>query len=272
VEGPAGALAVDDGGRDGVAVLCVHSLAGNASQWSPQLEHLRTARRAAALELRGHGGSEPPRDGDYSVEQMAGDVAAVAGALRLERFVLAGHSMGGAVALACAGASPARVAGLFLVDPNGDAREGAAGLRGFLERLESSQYQETIREYWSRMAGPDPAVRQRVLRDLEATPRTTVVECFKATLRYDPRVALARYRGPALSIVTPYNDQPFSLHRLGEGLPHEVVMGTGHWLQLDRPERINRRLDRFLDQVEAAGPRAAGASGASASNEPPEER
>jgi pimeloyl-ACP methyl ester carboxylesterase len=68
-------------------------------------------------------------------------------------------------------------------------------------------------------------------------------------MRFDPDPALARYQGPMLSVVTPYNDQPFSLHRLGKGFPHQVVSGTGHWIQLDRPDELNRQLDEFLETV-----------------------
>jgi pimeloyl-ACP methyl ester carboxylesterase len=52
-----------------------------------------------------------------------------------------------------------------------------------------------------------------------------------------------------LSVVTPNNDQPFSLHRLGSGFPHRTVTGTGHWIQLDRPDEINQILDQFLEKV-----------------------
>jgi pimeloyl-ACP methyl ester carboxylesterase len=50
-----------------------------------------------------------------------------------------------------------------------------------------------------------------------------------------------------LAVITPSNNYPFSLHRLGSGMPHRVVEGTGHWLQLDKPEEFNRILDRFLE-------------------------
>ena len=46
---------VDDGGAGSVSVVFVHSLAGNTQQWSAQLNHIRTTRRAIALDLRGHG-------------------------------------------------------------------------------------------------------------------------------------------------------------------------------------------------------------------------
>ena len=72
-----------------------------------------------AVDLRGHGRSEAPAAGDYAVESLAADIAAVVDALGLGRFVLVGHSMGGAAALAYADAHPERVAGLVLVGTPG---------------------------------------------------------------------------------------------------------------------------------------------------------
>jgi pimeloyl-ACP methyl ester carboxylesterase len=33
-------------------------------------------------------------------------------------------------------------------------------------------------------------------------------------------------------------------------MPHLTVTGTGHWIQLDRPDEFNRILDDFLAQME----------------------
>jgi pimeloyl-ACP methyl ester carboxylesterase len=250
IAGPAGTLAVDDGGRGGLPVVFVHSLAGNATHWARQLEHLRPTRRAVALDLRGHGGSEPPRNADYSIAGMAGDIAAIVDTLGLQRFVLVGHSMGGGVSLVYAGAHPERVAGLLLLDPIGDGKQIADSEAKPLLTALDTNYDATIREYWTGVAGPDSAVRERLLAELRATPRATVVPAFRDVLRFDPDPALARYRGLKLSIVTPYNDQPFSLHRLGKGFPHWVVQGTGHWIQLDKPDEFNRMMDEFLEKSE----------------------
>ncbi len=103
VKGPSGPLAVDDGGSGGVPILFVHSFAGSGAHWQPQLAHLRATQRAVAMDLRGHGLSAPPLDKNYSVTAFASDIAAVAHALGLRRFVLVGHSMGGAAAVAYAG-------------------------------------------------------------------------------------------------------------------------------------------------------------------------
>jgi pimeloyl-ACP methyl ester carboxylesterase len=248
IAGPAGKLTVDDGGR-GEAIVLVHSLAGNTRHWSGQLDHLRKRRRAVALDLRGHGKSEAPRNGEYAMEAQAEDVGAVADSLALERFALVGHSMGAGVALAYAGAHPGRVTHLLVADPIGDGTQTPeAEVRPFLEALGSPAYAETIEGYWSSIAGSDGAVLERLLRDLRDTPRETVVRGLHAVMAFDPKPALARFRGPTLAVITPANDFPYSMHRLGAGLPHRVIPGTGHWLQLERPEEFNRIMERFLEE------------------------
>jgi pimeloyl-ACP methyl ester carboxylesterase len=246
VTGPAGKLAVDDAGS-GPPVVFLHSLAGNTRQWTAQLEHVRKTRRGVAIDLRGHGRSEPPADGEYRIESQVSDVDAVVDALGLERFAVVGHSFGAGVALEYAAARPARVTHLVVADPIGDGTQTPeAEIRPFLEGLESSAYTETIEGYWSSIAGSDGAVLERLLADLRATPRETMVRGLHAVMAYDPKPALARLRMPALAVITPANDYPYSMHKLAPGLPHRVIEGTGHWLQIERPAEFNRILDQFL--------------------------
>ncbi len=265
VSGPAGTLVVDDGrglsralqprsgqaSRGNLPVVLVHSLAGNSTHWSAQLDHLRESRRAVALDVRGHGQSDAPGNADYSFAGLAGDIGAVVDSLGLDKFVLVGHSMGGGVALVYAGQHPERVAGLLLVDPIGDGTQiPAAEAQAFLAGFESS-YDSTSRAYWSSIAGPDSAIKERLLHDFGATPREAVIQILRNVMRFDPHPALARYNGPKLSIITPYNEMPSSLHRLGKGFPHRLVEGTGHWIQIDKPEVVNRFLDEFLASIES---------------------
>ena len=249
--GPAGSLLVDDGGppHGDWPIVFVHSLAGNMDQWSAQLAHLRPTRRAVALDLRGHGRSDPPADDDYSLPGMAADIGAVVEQLDLERIVLVGHSMGGGVALTYAGANPRMVAGLLLLDPIGDGKQIPASQTAPLLQALTADYDTTITQYWTGIAGTNGIVRQRLLDDLRTTPQETVVRSFPEAVAFDPDPWLTRYQGPILSVVTPYNDQPFSLHRLGKGFPHRVVEGTGHWIQLEKPAEFNTILDEFIRSV-----------------------
>jgi pimeloyl-ACP methyl ester carboxylesterase len=182
-----------------------------------------------------------------------GDVEATADTLKLQQFVLVGHSLGGGVALVYAGAHPERIAGLLLVDPIGDGTQTPPGeVAPFLEGLETD-YDSTIQGYWSQIAGPDNEVKNRLLSDLQSTPRTVVVEALKDVMQFDPKPSLARYRGPVLSIITPYNLEPSSLHRLGKGFPYRLVEGTGHWIHLDMPDLMNQMLDEFVRSMSGKG-------------------
>lgn len=65
---------------------------------------LADGREVVAVDARGHGESDKPHDPDrYGERAMAADLASVADALGLERFDLAGYSMGAIVSLVLAG-------------------------------------------------------------------------------------------------------------------------------------------------------------------------
>jgi pimeloyl-ACP methyl ester carboxylesterase len=251
MKGPVSELFVDDGGPGngdgGLPVVFIHSASGAGTHWAAQLKHLRQTRRAVAIDLRGHGRSSAPANGDYAIASMADDIGAVADQLGLGRFVLVGHSMGGFVAIAYAGAHPDRVAGLFLLDPASDGRlmpaEQAAGLMG---ALRSDAYQATVEGYWESIIGNVPAVRDQLMADLHATPRETMIGTLENLLSFDPVTPLRVFHGPKRTLITVFNETPASLQNLVPDLPCEKIENTGHWPQLEMPAEINRRLDLFL--------------------------
>ncbi|HYX25020.1 MAG TPA: alpha/beta fold hydrolase [Thermoanaerobaculia bacterium] len=256
--GPAGNLYVRDGGAEEhpetLPVLFLHSLAGNGGQWALQLDHVRRRRRAVALDFRGHGESDPAEDGDYSVAGLAGDVAAVADQLDLRRFVLAGHSLGAAVAIEYAGRHPERLAGLLLVDPNGDmSRVPEAEFAPFLAAVRADPLTELESYFRQLVVGGDSDAAGWVLEDLRLTHEDAVARAVEGSLRYQPLPALERYPGPKLAIVSDMNRLPYSLHNLLPDLPVSLMAGTGHWVMMDRPEVFNHLLDEFVDEVEKRG-------------------
>ncbi len=274
IAGPEGNLYVRDSGAAGhdertaagaLPVLFVHGLAGNGGQWALQLDHLGRCRRALALDLRGHGdsdaaeplgaarvdGPDSPEGNPYGVAALAGDVAAVADAFALRRFVLVGHSLGAAVAIAYAAAHPGRVAGLVLADPNGDqTRIPRSQMAGFLTALRADPLRELETYFRQLVVGGDREVARWVLEDLRLTAEGAVAAAVEGALEFSPLPALARYPGPRLAVISSMNNLPFSLHRLLPELPVELLRGTGHWLMMDRPDLFNRLLDGFLEQVE----------------------
>jgi len=252
IRGLAGRLQLDDGGRGGVPVVFVHAFGGNLSHWSGQLKHLRPDRRAIAFDLRGHGGSQAPRDADYAVDSLAEDIGAVADALALTRFVLVGHSLGGAAAIAFACNHPDRVAGLVLVGAPGKVPEAQARQIMMATRSDYSKSSAGFME--KLLSGAQPKVREQVSSDFGSIPQDAALKIMDETFAYDPVADLDGYPGPKLSITAGQADSPNDLHRLRPDLPHLTIAGASHWVHMDKPEEFNRILDGFLAELDEAAP------------------
>jgi len=99
------------GPEDAPTIICVHGWTCAAEFWKLQVAALQGSRRIVTYDLRGHGQSEQPAGGDYSIEAFAGDLDAVleASVPEGERAMLVGHSLGAMTIVAWAGANPKRV-------------------------------------------------------------------------------------------------------------------------------------------------------------------
>jgi 3-oxoadipate enol-lactonase len=98
----------------GVPLVLLHGFPLNRSCWLPLKPYLEKKVRVILPDLRGHGKS-PAGDEPSTMRLMAEDVAVLTQKLGVDKFILAGHSMGGYVSLAFAHAYPQRLLGLGLV-------------------------------------------------------------------------------------------------------------------------------------------------------------
>ena len=255
VDGPVGRLRVSDGGEGGTPVVFVHSLAGNQSQWKDQLAHVRRTARAVSFDLRGHGQSDKPAGVDYSLNGAAADIEAVVDALGLDRFVLVGHSFSGGAIAVYAGQHPARVRGLLFVDPIGDQRAARTQIDMLVQLLQSPSFQTTAWAYYQGiLSNASPGVQEQVLAALGETSQEAIIGGFQSVAEFDPVTTLQPFAGPMLSVISDLNNFPTSLHNVVPDLASELMSGTSHWLQMDRPEEFNGHLDRFLSSVRSYEP------------------
>ncbi len=106
----------DSGGPEGApVVLLLHGWAVTADlNWFPAYPALAERYRVVALDHRGHGRGVRPSDGIVRLPDCADDAAAVLDVLGIDRAIIVGYSMGGAVAQLVWHRHPERVAGLVL--------------------------------------------------------------------------------------------------------------------------------------------------------------
>ena len=110
-------LAVYDFGGTGLDLLLVHATGFCAGVLLPMAEVLGHRFRCRALDLRGHGRSGRPPDGDFAWSGFATDVLTVVVGLGLDRPVAFGHSCGGAALLLAEQRRPGTFAALYLFEP-----------------------------------------------------------------------------------------------------------------------------------------------------------
>src|SRR5438270_2846858 len=128
-------IGYDDSGGAGVPLVLLHGFPFDRTSWNEQSARLPGV-RVIRVDFRGCGESDPS-DGPALMEVLAGDLAGLLDALHVERAALAGHSIGGYVALAFFRMYAERVAGLALIashvagdashDPAADAAQRELG-------------------------------------------------------------------------------------------------------------------------------------------------
>jgi pimeloyl-ACP methyl ester carboxylesterase len=121
----------DEGRRGGRTLILVHGFAASVHAWRPWIDRLAGEYRLVAIDLPGHGLTQTPPGYRATIEGNAQLVEDLADHLGIDRFVLAGNSMGGAVSMAYAMEHSARLQGLVLVSPAGWPGQGGGAPGGF---------------------------------------------------------------------------------------------------------------------------------------------
>ncbi|MEA2641796.1 MAG: hypothetical protein QOF51_3190 [Chloroflexota bacterium] len=189
------------------SIVMLHGLRSSARTWDPVAQPLSAQYRVLALDQRGRGDSDWAPHGDYTRDAFVADLEAFVTQLGLERFVLHGHSMGGANAIVYAAKHPERVRAAIIEDM-GPATDppmpGSARIGRELDATPSSFASWVEAEAHMRMLRPtlSPETLQAVVQSsLKQLPDGTV------TWRYDLagiRAARARPGGQAPSDLWPH--------------------------------------------------------------------
>lgn len=125
----------DEMNTDAIPLVLIHGSLGSLHMWEGWASELGPRWRLITVDLPGHGLTGAwPRD-EYTVEAYTDFIEVLVDTLHLDRFVLVGHSMGGAVAWSFAATRPDRVSHLVLVDAAGYPRQGEAPLPIRLARM-----------------------------------------------------------------------------------------------------------------------------------------
>ena len=231
--------------------------------WKPQVDGLRDRYTLVTIDNRGIGRSAsvaPP-----TIEDMAADVLAVADAERLDRFHLAGHSMGGVIAQQVALTAPSRILSLALLCTFLKGRQGtmiapsklitAIRSRVGTRRMRRRAFVELVMPR-AFLATQD---RDRLCadlgelfgRDLADSP-PIVMQQLRAMGRFDASTRLRALAGIPTLVVSAEHDciaQPKYGRALAAAIPgarYIEIPGAGHAVVIQKAGEINALLREHL--------------------------
>lgn len=237
---------------EGKAIVFVHGNGESHQTWKLQIEYFAGKYLVIAPDLRGQGDSDKPELA-YPMSAFVADLAALLDALAIEEAVIAGHSMGGRVAMSFVLEHPQRVAGLVLegtaATPFGKAQEQ-------IEKVHRLGIEREMREHieFESTADTPEELKRGLLREALKTPARVRVELWKMVSTFDVSQRLGEIGKPTLIIVGELDrGTPVSAARqLHESIRAShliVVPGVAHFTMLERPELVNQQIEAFLHDV-----------------------
>ena len=242
-------------GRGRPALVLVHCWTCDSGLWQDQVPRLARTHQVVTLDLAGHGRSGRTRK-DYTMEAFGEDVKAVADRLKLDRMVLVGHSMGGAVILEAAKRLGNRVVGLVPVDTLLDVEqsEDPAETDAAMARMRADYKGQTtsfIRQYLLAPTTP-PAVADRVLAATTGFPPEIALSALRNNWIYKAAPGFDAIKVPIVAVNGDRFPTNFEANRRhAPQFDALIIKGVGHYPMLDDPARFGARLDEALAKVEA---------------------
>ena len=263
---------LDWGNEGALAVVMLHGLRGYAHTWDPVAEPLHRFFRILALDQRGRGESDWSAPADYRIEQYVSDLESFVDQLELPRFVLIGHSMGGANSIVYAARHPDRVVAAVIEDmgPGASATSAGSGrikaeLRNVPEAFASWGEAEA---YWrkQRPTASIDAIQSRMAHTLKEQPGDGVVWKYdlqgirQARLDSDPsrQVDLwpyvERISCPTLVLRGEHSDflgraTAEDMRRRNPNIRWAEIASASHYVHDDNLDAFNEQVRRFLQDA-----------------------
>ncbi|MEI9984498.1 MAG: alpha/beta hydrolase [Aliidongia sp.] len=242
-------------------LLLINGWTGDHGIFTSQINHFSRTRRVVAVNLRGHGASEGPRQ-EYTMAGFADDIAWQSRRLGLDKPVVIGHSLGGAIALELCGRHPDLATGMMMIDSivmMPPVSQDHPQVRQLLDGIGGPDYLAVSRtNAWEIGCDYDePArrlaiFRKYILPPCEKTPQHVALSTIRnVLLNYDPVPAAAACKIPMayISADVPMVTMARDLDRLQQLCPQLVVGKTllaGHFNTIEVADQVNAMIERFL--------------------------
>ena len=237
-------------GAGNQAMVLVHGVTDSSRSWMNFIRPLESAYDLVAYDVRGHGLSAKPETG-YGLADHLGDLAGLLSALRLERPILVGHSMGGGIVAAFAAEHPDVPRAVILEDPAyfewpQPLDEAVAGFAARMELYSGLSKSELVK--LSRTESPLWAEADR---EPWAEGKSEFTTRVLETMRQLPQIAplLPRITAPTLILKADAPPDQSRRHARAASAIHGRLVhidGAAHNIHRDQPAAMLAAIRDFL--------------------------
>jgi len=225
-------------------LVLVHGWMCDQSYWDEQAPVLAEAFGVVTVDLAGHGGSGVNR-ATWTIASLGDDVAAVIEKVGLDQVIVAGHSMGGRVALDAARKLPGTVVGVIGIDTLKDASAewDPEEVEQFISALEQD-FPNTCDSFVRSMFVADTAavVVDEVASDMCSGPGEIGVALIRAYVAFDLPEGLAQAGVPVRAINGDKSPTNVEANRELADFDVTLLEGYGHFLMQEAPEELSQAM------------------------------
>jgi len=251
----------DEGPDNAHVIILIHGFPFNKSMWNKQVDMLIENYRVIAYDVRGHGNSTAGTD-NFSIELFVDDLLGLMDALKIDRAMLCGLSMGGYIALNAIENFPKRFGALILCDTNciADTPEAREKRMKTIESIQEKGLEQYANESLKNLFAPESFVTNKEkIEVVKEMIMETSVQSLSGTLyalsrRKETCTNLANIRIPVLILVgkedkiTP-PDAARQMQKSIKGSILKIIEHAGHLSNIENSYDFNGQLIKFISSV-----------------------
>jgi 3-oxoadipate enol-lactonase len=251
-------ICYDDYGKGEIPIIFIHGFPFDKTSWQPQMDFFKNENRVIAYDIRGFGKSTS-EDGDVSITLFANDLIQFMNALKIEKAIICGLSMGGYILFNALNRYPERFFAIALCDTqciadSNEAKEKrnqtidaikAVGVTNFANTFIKNIFCQETLETKNELV---EKIKATILNTDSNTITTGMAALAK---REDMCSTLKKIMLPALIIcgkedtLTPLAQSEF-LHQSIEKSEIVVIDKAGHLSNLEQSDIFNSGFSRFI--------------------------
>jgi 3-oxoadipate enol-lactonase len=251
----------DEGNTGDPVIIFIHGFPFNKSMWDKQMEVLKENYRVIAYDVRGHGNSDGGTK-DFSIDLFATDLLNLMNAVKIDKAILCGLSMGGYIALNAVENYPDRFDALILSDTTctSDTLEVKAKRMKTIETIKKNGVEKFADESVKNLFAPESfSTKKKEIAAVREMIVNTTEESLCKTLRafYERKESCTKLQNinvPVLIMVgnedkiTPLAAAQFMNKKIKESLL-SIIEHAGHLSNIENPSEFNNQLEEFVSTI-----------------------